>query len=74
MTDPGPKLTLSFDMVHHKNEYKLAIYGSDFWQTLYDIDQKCRNHLYYDNNTGALKGLLEITEIIGDCSAFHDIE
>ena len=43
------KATLEFSLPEDKNEHIRAVYASETWSTLYDIDNMLRNMLKYGN-------------------------
>ena len=76
MNEPGPSITMTFDMLRHKNEYSLALHGAVFYLTLYEIDQELRTHIKHDDKLDehATQVLEELREMIYECSAFNEID
>ena len=58
---------LKFDLPEEKDEFKLAAAASDFWCVLWDVDQRCRGILKYEEPSEETEKFAEeIRNIIRD--------
>lgn len=73
---PGPKMVLTFDMHHHRNEYLMAMDGPNFWSALWEVDQFCRGVIKHDDgsiNKEGLQALETVRELIREHCDIHQV-
>jgi hypothetical protein len=54
------KVILEFNLPEERDEHTLALKGREFWNCLWDLDQKCRNALKHGHSYKTADEVLEM--------------
>lgn len=68
------KVIIEFNLPEEANDFKMAIWGRDYWSNLHDIAQELRNQIKYGHEFKDVDEALEWVRSLVDYSRLDEIE